>query len=124
MARWTEPTPEQIKLWNEWVAERPPNVRAVAEKFEPWSLYRLKDTGSRVTVASFGEAQDGTVTLRVVVSGEFNLVMFDRTVFGITPDALEPCELPAEHEVTGTVLEGEAADAFMEFQRQKMRKPK
>lgn len=104
MARIMEPTAEQETGYREWVASRPPTVRAVAERFEPWSLYRLKSSNHRVTIASFGEGQDGAVTLTVTVSGEFNLVMFERQVFGIKPEDLEPCDLPTDDEITGTML--------------------
>jgi hypothetical protein len=63
MARHCEPTPEQEKMWSDWVAERPDNVRAVAEKLNPWTLYRLKTTGQRVTIASFSEGEDESVTV-------------------------------------------------------------
>lgn len=60
-----EPTEEQAALWDAFVASRPDNVRAVAEKFKPWKLYRMGDTGHRVTIYSFGEQVDGGVTLTV-----------------------------------------------------------
>ena len=44
------------------------------------------------------------------VTGEFNFVTFDRNVFGIYPDDLEPCEIPTPDELTGTVLTGEEVD--------------
>ena len=50
-------------MWSDWVAERPDNVRAVAEKLNPWTLYRLKTTGQRVTIASFSEGEDESVTV-------------------------------------------------------------
>lgn len=104
LVRWSEPTKEQETLWLEWVAERPPAVREIAQRFEPWSLYRMKSTGQRVAILSFGEQEDGSVTLTVAVSGQFNLVMFDRNVFGIDPNDLEPCDLPAEDEAVGAVM--------------------
>lgn len=104
-----DPTPEQLAGWHEWVASRPPAVRAVAERFDPWSLYRLKPKGHRVTLVSFGEAPDGTVTLTVNVSAEFNLVMFERQVFGVKPDDVEPCEVPTADEVTGALFTPEQA---------------
>lgn len=107
MARIVEPTAKQLAGYRKWVKSRPPNVRAVAERFEPWSLYRFKDTDQRVTIVSFGEEQDGSVTLTVMVSAEFNFTMFERQVFGVNPDNLEPCELPAENEPTGALLSGE-----------------
>lgn len=104
MARYVEPTREQQEGWAKWVASRPPAVREVANRFEPWSLYRLKTTNQRVTVVSFSEQPDGSVTLTVAVTGEFNAVLHDRAVFGIKPDDLEPCDLPGPEEPLGTVL--------------------
>lgn len=104
MARIMEPTPEQEAGYREWVAGRPAAVRAVAERFEPWSLYRMKKTGQRVTVQSFGEAEDGRVTLTVFVSAEYNLTLFERGVFGVDPDDLEPCDVPTEGELTGALM--------------------
>lgn len=45
MARYTEPTEEQLKVWDEWVASRPEVIKKLAERFDPWSLYKLKTTG-------------------------------------------------------------------------------
>lgn len=36
MARIFEPTPEQEAGLAEWLATRPPRIRAVAERFPPW----------------------------------------------------------------------------------------
>jgi len=100
MARWTEPTEAQERAWREFKDRLPPTPRAVAERIEPWSLYRLKSTGHRVTVASIFE--NGMVSVNV--TGEFNLVGFARTVFGIDPDDLEPCDLPGPDEPLGEHL--------------------
>jgi len=104
MAQFTEPTSKQRVDWNQWVVERPDNVREVAERFDPWTLYCMKDTNQRVTLYSFGEQAAGDVTLTVNITGEFNLISFDRQVFGIDPEALEECDLPAEGEPLGQVL--------------------
>jgi len=104
MARVMEPTAEQEAGYRAWVASRPDAVRLVAEQFDPWSLYRLKTSGHRVTVASFGEGEDGSVTLTVNVLADYNLVMFERQVFGIAPTDLEPCDLPRPDEVIGAAL--------------------
>jgi hypothetical protein len=117
MARLMEPTEEQLTGYQAWVASRPPNVRAVAERFEPWSLYLHKPTGQRVTVVSFGEQEDGRVTLTMSVSADFNLVMFERQVFGVNPDDLEPCELPSETEATGAILSPEQVDEHIDALR-------
>lgn len=121
MARYVDPTPEQEAGYREWLAERPAHVRAVAERFDPWSLYRLKSSGHRVTVYSFGEEAGGKVTLTVNVTGEFNVVSFARRVFGIDPDDLEPCELPAPDEPVGAVLvQEEDIEAYIETRRGQM----
>lgn len=83
MAMFYEPTPEQKSAWKTWVAERPLTVRAVAERFDPWSLYRMKPNGERVTIASFGEGENGVVTVTVNVTAEYNFVLFERQVFGV-----------------------------------------
>jgi hypothetical protein len=104
MARIGEVPAKAERAWKRWVRGRPPNVRAVAERFDPWSLYRMKSTGQRVTVESFSAHEDGRVTLTVLVSGEFNLVAFERQVFGIDPNDLEPCELLSANDPVGSVL--------------------
>lgn len=110
MARLVDVSPEQEAAWRAWVAERPTKVRTIAERFDPWSLYMMKSTGQRVTVYSFGEEDNGRVTLTVNVTGQFNAVMFDRSVFGIDPDDLEPCDPPSASEVVGTMMTAEQAD--------------
>jgi len=98
-----EPTPGQLAEYEKWIAARPPAVAAVARRFQPWKLYRLP-SGHRVTVYSFGEKPDGTVTLTVTVSGDFNLVTFERNVFGVNPDNLTECDLPAAGERLGALF--------------------
>jgi hypothetical protein len=95
MARFCEPTNKQQTNWRNWVASRPECVRKVAERFEPWSLYRLKATGQRVTVFSFWQTKENIVTLTVNVSGKFNAVALERQVSCIDPSDLEPCDLPS-----------------------------
>lgn len=100
--RYVEPTPEQIQGWDAWVSERPDNVRKIACQFDPWTLYRLKTTGQRVTIGAFDEEGGGKVSVRVNVSGEFNFVTFERSVFGIDPSDLEECDLPGPDEPLGS----------------------
>ena len=104
MSRFYEPTKAQERGWRKWVAGRPPSVRAVAERFDIWSLYRLKSSGEIVTIASFQEAVDGVITLTVNITGEYNVVLFDKSVFGIDPSDMEPCDAPAADAPVGTVL--------------------
>lgn len=100
MARVIKPTVENVREWLKWVKERPEPVKSIAERFDPWSLYRFRDSHQRVTLVSINE--NGTVTVRV--TGEFNIVAFDRDVFGVNPDDLEPSDLPGPDEVLGTMM--------------------
>jgi hypothetical protein len=114
MARYMEPTPELEQLWQQFVESRPPNVRAVASRFDPWSLYRLRASGHRVPIYAFDEEQDGRVTMRVNVLAQFNCILFERRVFGIAPDDLTPCELPTAEELTGALLDTAQAAVLIE----------
>lgn len=100
-----EPTDENRDDWQTWVAERPDSVRGLIERrgFEPWKLYRMKSTGHRVSIAAFDEEEDGTITMRVNVTGKFNFVHFERCVFGINPEDLEECDLPDPGEPLGSL---------------------
>lgn len=88
--------------WDAWVASRPPVVKDLAERFPPNRLYQLKSSGHRVVMYSYSE--DGTVT--VTVSGDYNLLTFERHVFGVKPDDLEECDLPAPGERLGVMFAG------------------
>ena len=91
MARYVEPTEAELTEFAVWLADRPPVIQALAARLDPWSLFLLKTTGQRVAIVAYGE--DGTV--RVEVSACVNPgLLFDRTVFGINPDDLEPCDIP------------------------------
>lgn len=100
-----DPTDKNRSDWKAWVASRPAIVREIIDRhaFEPWKLYRMKSTGHRVTIAAFDEPESGGVMVRVDVSGAFNLVAFERQVFGIDPDDLEECDLPAPDEPLGSL---------------------
>lgn len=90
--------------WDEWVASRPPAIQELCRRFPPDRLYLLKSSNHRVFLYSYEEGADGTNTLSVIVSGEYNFVSFDRRVFGIKPEDLEECDLPPPGELLGTVL--------------------
>jgi hypothetical protein len=70
-----------------WLAGRPANVRAVAEKLLPWIKYRIKSTGQPCMIQSYGEHEDGSVTLTVNTTDRFGIVRYD--VFGLEPDDIE-----------------------------------
>lgn len=106
MAHRFEPNKVQLIGYAKWCKTRPYAVRKLAERFPPWELLRMKSTGQRVFVAGINE--DGTVS--VVVSGDYNLTLHDRHVFGINPDDLEPCELPHPDEPVGAMMTGQEVD--------------
>jgi hypothetical protein len=87
-------------LWKEWVATRPESVQSLSQQLPPDRLYRLKSSGHRGTIHSYSE--DGTVTIEV--TGAYNLVIFERCVFGIKPEDLEECDLPTPDEPLGVLL--------------------
>lgn len=102
MANIYEPTPEKERVYQEWLASRPAHVREVAARFRPWILYKMGD--HRVTVYSFGEKLDGSVSLTVNVSAQYNFVAFERSVFGIDPSELTECDLPGPEEPVGALF--------------------
>ena len=120
MSRVVEPTKARERAWKKWVASRPENVRKVAERFEPWSLYRMKSTGHRVIIYGFSENNGGPVTMTIVVSGKFNLVAFERQVYGIDPDDLEPCDPPPPDEPVGVMMDDNERDDFIDEERRKL----
>lgn len=97
MAKTHELTPEQEAGWREWVEALPPVPREVARRFRPNVLYRLSSSGHRCTIASFGD--NGTITVNI--TGEYNRITFGRQVFGIKPEDLTECDLPAPGEDVG-----------------------
>jgi hypothetical protein len=88
---WTEPTDEVRALWQEWLDERPADVRAVAERFNPWTMYRLTTTGQRCQVIGFHETDDGP-TVYIYAEHETLGPMTGVNVFGINPDDVVPWE--------------------------------
>ena len=105
MTRWMEPSEDQIAGWRTWI-EANPEVAEAAAKLDPWTLYRMKSTGQRVTIVAIAEPEEagGPCTVRVRVSGRFNLLAtFERDVFGVAIDDLEGCDLPGPHEALGVV---------------------
>lgn len=122
MALWYQPTEEQRAAWDAWVLERPPEIAELARRFVPWRLYRMsmeESRDQRVVVRSFQEAGAHNTcecvvtgkphcetthgpTLTVMLMSVFNLIGFERSVFGIEPDRLEECDLPPLDELVGS----------------------
>lgn len=85
MAKLYEFSEEQEKIWNEWVAERPPIIQALCQRFQPNCIYRHTRTGQIVLPCAFDE--DNTV--QVIVPRQLNGGIFPtKRVFGVDPDAL------------------------------------
>jgi|CXWL01.1.fsa_nt_gi hypothetical protein len=111
-----EPTPKQIADWRQWVESRPPVVRKIAEKLDPWTLFRVKSTNQNVILYSISE--DGTVTVNV--TGEYNLVMFEQQVFGIDPNDLAPAtKLPP---IVGVLLNERQQKQFIKSERDRIKR--
>jgi len=90
----------QRREWQQWLDTRPLVVREMATSYPPDRLYRLTSSGHRVTIESY--AEDGTCT--VAVTGQYNCVSHNRSVFGVPIEELVECDLPAEGEPLGTIL--------------------
>lgn len=91
MIRWNEPTEEQRTEFEAWRDARPEHVRAVAKKFDPWTMYRLTTTGQRCRVIGFHETS-GDIPVTVYIYAE-NPVLGEITgvnVFGIDPATVVP----------------------------------
>ena len=93
MARVIKPTIEQERGWHEWVITRPPPVRAVARRFDPWTLYSLKGTDCSVTLLSFYYDETAErVKLKVAVDGETVEAAQEGVLCGVDPDDLSEAE--------------------------------
>lgn len=87
-----ELTLKQKQDWEQWLSERPDNIREVAEKYVPWKKYRDKritdDIGNRYSPRSYEVQQDGQVTITCEKTNEEMPILGGCNVFGMPPDAL------------------------------------
>jgi hypothetical protein len=100
MARFVEPSVEGLAGWEQFKKRAPASVRALTERFDPWTLYRMKSTGQRVFIVAFNEG--GTVM--VGITEHFNLVDVNTRVGGINPDDLVECDGPGPDEKVGRTV--------------------
>jgi hypothetical protein len=85
-AQWSD---EQFDTWQKWLAERPPIIRELAEKFPPWKRYIIRDDDSEDAdktsrFAGYPVSYDENGTVTVTVESPF----FPRMVFGLKPEDL------------------------------------
>ena len=99
--------------FEEWVEERPECIKEMIKKYPPNLLYRLKTANQRVTIYSYAENNTMTVT----VSGDYNLIDFERNVFGIKPEDLEECDFPQDGELVGVVMTKEETKEYLKSAR-------
>jgi hypothetical protein len=97
--KWYEPEERHRASFEEWRAALPEDLRKVAERFHPWTLYRLKSTGHYVAFHMINGPNDispsmGKITVQVSIPVEANRgrVTENRIVFGVDPDDLEEIE--------------------------------
>lgn len=87
-----ELTTEQKQEWENWLSERPENIRKVAERIVPWKKYRdiriSEDIGNRYSPRSYEEEADGSVTITCEKSNEEMPILGGYGVFGMNPDDL------------------------------------
>jgi len=84
-------TQEQKQEWQDWLNERPENVRKVAEKILPWKEYRdirARDIGNRYSPISYEDKSDGTVTIPCLKSNEEMPGLGGYCVFGMSAENL------------------------------------
>lgn len=106
-------TREMEAKWKAWAKRRPKVIKDLARRFKPWKLYLLKSSGHRVFPISFFE--NGTLT--VAVTGRYNLINFERQVFGIKPEDLEECDLPGSDERVGVLFNDEQTLHYINLRR-------
>lgn len=89
--RGAELTDELMLQWEAWLAERPPQVAAVAREYPLYKVYRDAN-GYDVWITAYDEHLDSdVVTVQILVCQALNphkLVLMDRRVFGVDPKTL------------------------------------
>lgn len=96
---------ERAAIWKDWLEERPPAVRAVAES-HPFGCYRLSDDGGHghYQIVAYTEPHDGSAVKIKLLHGRDSFTP-GITVFGVPPDDLTPCGCGQWQEATDEQLE-------------------
>src|SRR3972149_9607324 len=108
--------------FDRWVASRPLCIQELIAKLPPDRLYRFnRGNGERVLIHSYHEMGDGSCELRVEVLGEYNLIAFERNVFGVRPEHLVECDLPDPDELVGVLYEtDEEVDEYIDSMKKRI----
>lgn len=85
---------DEQKVWNEWLATRPPEIQAVAKTYPP-GIYRLKNNEVPLDylLVGYTEAEIPELPPTVILETEGLNGMFPRTVYGVSLDELIPVEV-------------------------------
>ncbi len=114
-------SPPQQAEWDAWLADRPDCIREAGKKLVPWKLYYDRESGMRCTLVGFTEVKPPDQPRKAEViadfTGRYNLISFNRRVHGLSVDQLEECDLPAENEPLGVMLNNEQRLAYINEQR-------
>lgn len=94
--------------WRRWVNSRPQVIQKMCKSHPPNRLYKMP-SGHCCKIYSYDE--NGTMTVNV--TGEYNLVAFARSVFGMKPEELVECDLPNDDELVGEFLNQDEAKIFL-----------
>ena len=87
--------------YEKWAASCPKVIQEMIKHHPVNLLYRLTTSNHRCTIHSYSE--NGTIT--VDITGQYNKVVFSRTVWGVNPSHLVECDLPTEGEEVGDLCE-------------------
>lgn len=109
MAKIFELNDLQRHEWDKWLKTRPLVIQEMATSHPPNRLYYHEPSKRRVTLISYSEDR----TVSVAVTGQYNLVSMERSVFGIPIDELVECSLPSPDEPLGAVLTRDEAEAAL-----------
>lgn len=104
-----QPTEAERKQLAEWIESRPPAVKEVAKKLNPFTCYRLKDNPGHYSLYSILEPK-GTGPCTVTIIHGHDSYLAGIRVFDINPDDLASCncgqwESPTDQDILDRELE-------------------
>ena len=82
-------TLENRAAWQEWLKTRPPKVKKVAEKLDPFQKFKVKTTGQIGRIVGFSESGNKVFVRMVALSGPPRPIPYPFEVFGMSADDFE-----------------------------------